>query len=423
MSNENNFYKLSVDLKEGWHGFSNETLWGEKVGEGLYRIDNIPFFANGISDGDIVKAEVSEDGLLKVKEVVERSGQVNCRVIFEDETDEATRKSVLKQLQSFGDYECYADFGLYAFSIPQKHLKPFSTILAELEEILDYEIDRYGIKDRIAIAGASGFVGQALQSAFVHTVIIGRDDSIEEIIAKLKGVDVLINLAGAPIIKRWSDNYKKLLYTSRIETTRKLVEAVNRSDINYFISTSAIGIYPNDKPCDETCMEYADDFLGKLCADWEKEALKCQKPTAVVRMGVVLGKEGGALRQMLLPFKLGLGGTIGDGKMMTSWIAIDDLVRMYGYLIEHKLAGIFNAVSPHPVSNAVLTKILGKVLHRPTFFPLPVAVLKLIYGEAASVMTDSKEVYPKALLDVGFVFDYPMIEEALGTILHLGEMK
>ena len=141
MSNENNFYKLSVDLKEGWHGFSNETLWGEKIGEGLYRIDNIPFFANGISDGDIVKAEVSEEGLLKIEKVVERSGQVNCRVIFEKETDEIIRKSVLKQLQSFGDYECYADFGLYAFSIPQKHLKPFSTILAELEEILDYEID------------------------------------------------------------------------------------------------------------------------------------------------------------------------------------------------------------------------------------------------------------------------------------------
>jgi len=269
----------------------------------------------------------------------------------------------------------------------------------------------------IALTGANGFVGKHLQNVFSHVVVLHRDDSVVTLLDKLKDVDVVINLAGAPIVKRWSESYKRVLYESRIETTRKLVEAVNQSEVKYFISTSAIGIYPNDKRCDESSIEYANDFLAKLCSDWEQEASKCIKPTAIVRFGVVLGKDGGALKKMLLPFRLGLGGVIGDGKMMTSWIHISDLLKMYQFLIAHKLEGVYNAVSPHPVSNSTFTKALGKALGRPTFMPLPVFVLKAMYGEASCVLTDSKEVYPKKIEALGFSFEYDTIDDALVEIL------
>ncbi|MBD3789466.1 MAG: TIGR01777 family protein [Campylobacterales bacterium] len=272
---------------------------------------------------------------------------------------------------------------------------------------------------KIALTGASGFVGSALQKTFTDCVIIiYRKDQVDDIIKKLQGVDVVINLAGAPIIKRWSDPYKKILVKSRIETTRRVVEAVNRSNIKHFISTSAIGIYPDDRVCDESCKEYANDFLGYLARSWEEEALKSTKPTTILRFGVIVGKEGGALAQMLTPFKLGVGGIIGDGKMYTSWIAIDDLMRVYQFIIGNRLTGIFNAVSPNPVSNYTLTKTLGRVLHRPTILPIPQFALRIMYGEAASVLTASKEVYPNALLNAGFSFDYPEIKGALEHIVN-----
>lgn len=269
---------------------------------------------------------------------------------------------------------------------------------------------------KIALSGASGFVANAIKQKFPNHIAIGRNDTVEQIKEKLKDVQVVINLAGAPIIKRWSESYKKVLYASRIETTKKIVQAINESDVEYFISTSAVGIYPDGKRCDESC-EAGDDFLGHLALDWEATAFTCKKPTAVLRFAIVLGKDGGALKQMLLPFQLGLGGIIGDGKMMTSWVDLEDLVRMYEFLIDKRLSGVFNASAPNPVTNYEYTKTLGKVLHRPTIFPLPEFVLKLIFGEAASILIGSKEVYPKALLDAGFEFKYPTIQTSLEHIL------
>ncbi|MFT7879870.1 MAG: TIGR01777 family oxidoreductase [Sulfurimonas sp.] len=270
---------------------------------------------------------------------------------------------------------------------------------------------------KIAITGASGFVGQALQESFRDTVSIQRDDDEAAIIEKLKGVDVVVNLAGAPIIKRWSDPYKKVLRESRIHTTDRLVSAINQSDVKHFISTSAIGIYPSDLPCSESCNTYADDFLGKLAKAWEEEAHKCHKPTTILRFGVILGKDGGALKQMLTPFKLGVGGTIGNGKMMTSWIHIDDLMGIYKLVIQKQLTGIFNATAPHPVTNYTFTKALGRALHRPTILPIPEFALRIMYGEAASVLTESKEVYPKNILKEGYGFTYTDIKEALEQIV------
>lgn len=270
---------------------------------------------------------------------------------------------------------------------------------------------------RVAISGASGFVASHLQKEFSDFVAIDRNDTHEQIVEKLKGVDAVFNLAGAPIIKRWSKSYKKVLRSSRVETTKKLVNAINESDVSYFISTSAVGAYPDDKAFDESFRGYGDDFLGKLAREWEDEAKKCTKPTAIVRFGVILGRDGGALSTMLPPFKMGLGGIIGDGQMMMSWIDVDDLVAMYLFLCEKKVAGTFNATAPNPVSNYEFTKALGSVLHRPTFLPLPEFVLGVIYGEGATVLTGSKEIYPNAIKQAGFTFKYPTIQGSLEHLL------
>jgi uncharacterized protein (TIGR01777 family) len=270
---------------------------------------------------------------------------------------------------------------------------------------------------KIALTGATGFVGTALRRAFGDHVVIERHDDEKTILAKLEGVDVAVNLAGAPIIKRWSDPYKRVLLQSRLETTEKLVKALNQSSVKHFISTSAIGIYPDNCRCDENCEKEADDFLGRLARAWESEALRCTLPTAIFRFGVVLGADGGALKQMLTPFRLGVGGVIGNGKMMTSWIDIDDLVAIYKFAIDRHLVGTFNCVSPHPVTNHNFTKALGRVLHRPTLLPIPEFALKLMYGEAASVLTGSKEVYPSRLQSEGFAFAYPEIESSLRHLL------
>lgn len=270
---------------------------------------------------------------------------------------------------------------------------------------------------KVALNGANGFVASHLRKKFQDYIIINREDTEKVILKKLKGVDVVFNLAGAPILKRWSESYKKTLISSRIDTTKKLVNAINRSEVKHFISTSAIGAYPNDNAYDETYKEYADDFLAKLTKKWEEEANKCIKPTAIVRFGVILGKDGGALAQMIVPFRLGLGGVIKDGLMMMSWIDINDLVDIYAHLIEYKLIGVFNATAPTPVTNYEFTKALGSILHRPTFLPLPEFVLKLLYGEASSVLTSSKEIYPVALQASGFIFKRKTIIDSLEHLL------
>lgn len=270
---------------------------------------------------------------------------------------------------------------------------------------------------KVAISGAGGFVAKYLKNEFKEFVEIKRNDTEEEILNKLKDVDAVFNLAGAPIIKRWNDKYKELLYSSRIDTTAKLVTAINKSDVRHFISTSAIGAYPDYEICDEFSKNRADDYLGYLTKKWEEEALKCTKATSIVRFGVILGKDGGALKSILLPFKLGLGGIIGDGKMMFSWIDIDDLVSIYKFILEHNATGMFNAVSPNPVSNYTYTKSLGKMLKRPTIFPLPIFILKIIFGEGSTVLSASKEIYPKTILDLGFNFKYKTIDESLKHIL------
>jgi uncharacterized protein (TIGR01777 family) len=282
---------------------------------------------------------------------------------------------------------------------------------------------------KVVITGSSGFVGQELKHMFqgmgydVSGVKREQLHEQEQLIKIMDKSDIVINLAGANIIARWSDEYKKELYDSRIDTTSALVDAFEKLENKpkLFISTSAVGVYNNQGEYTEDEMEYAKDFLGNLCIDWEAEALGASHlgiRTVVFRYGIVLGKNGGALKQMLLPFKLGVGGKIGSGEQGFSFIHLEDLKNAYQHIINnHDLEGIFNLTAPVPTTNLGLTKALGKSLKRPTFLPLPEFVLELIFSEGAKVLTDGQKAIPKRLLDSGFEFTYTNIEEAIENLV------
>ena len=279
----------------------------------------------------------------------------------------------------------------------------------------------------IAISGASGFVGTSLTKFFsnvgykvipISREILNNNNKLEEL---LNTTDIVINLAGANIINRWSESYKKLLYSSRIDTTSKIVKAINSisNKPKILISTSAVGIYDNISTYDENG-SFSNDFLSNLCQDWEKEALKAKNETtkvAIFRFGIVLGQEGGALQKMITPFKLGLGGTIGSGKQAFSFVHIDDLLNAYKFVIENSHEGIFNLTAPKPTTNKGLTLALGKTLKRPTILPVPEFVLKLIFSEGAKVLTDGQSAVPKKLLDLGFEFKFKTIEETIENLV------
>jgi uncharacterized protein (TIGR01777 family) len=276
---------------------------------------------------------------------------------------------------------------------------------------------------KVAISGASGFVGSYLSSYLskegYEVVAISKDDyqDIDILSSKVLESDIVLNLAGANIMQRWSEEYRKILYGSRIDTTKKIVKIINQSDKDiYLISTSAIGIYEDNIEQDEDNFTYANSFLSKICQDWESEARESKGKVAIFRFGVILGI-GGALKKMLTPFKLGVGGKIADGRQPFSYIHIEDLARAYEFAIKYRLEGAFNLVTPNPVTNSIFTKALGKVLHRPTIIPLPATILKLIFGEGATILTNGQRVLPKRLLNSGFKFKYGHIDDILKDLL------
>lgn len=282
----------------------------------------------------------------------------------------------------------------------------------------------------IAMSGATGFVGvpltRALQGSGWRVVSLGRQAFAGSAVAlaeQLKGARGIINLAGAPIVGRWTPAYKKTLLDSRIGVTRRLVKAMalmpERPD--FFISTSAVGYYAEGRRQTEEDHVQADGFLGRLTREWEQEAWGARDlciRTIIFRLGVVLGPDGGALKEMLAPFRLGLGGTIGSGRQAFSWIHRDDLIRAYlTALADPSWEGVYNLTAPEATTNAGLTCALGAALNCPTWFSVPELVLKLRFGEGAAVLTHGQEVFPERLLAAGFQFTYTTIDQAVRQCL------
>jgi uncharacterized protein len=301
---------------------------------------------------------------------------------------------------------------------------------------------------KVMVSGATGFVGKVLvkklqQRGHAVTVLtrsipqaaltLGSDcDYIHWDFNKLisaesfAGIDAVIHLAGESIAgARWNDAQKKKIYDSRIVSTRNLVESIiaNGKNIKSFVSTSAIGIYGNRSGREilDESSSTANDFLAQVCRDWEAEVTRKmnQLPTTtIMRVGVVFGKNGGALEKLLPLFKLGFGGPVASGKQVMSWIHIEDLADLYIYAIENKnVSGVLNATAPNPVSNAQFAKTMGKALNRPAFAWAPGFALELALGEMSTIVLDGQYVMPKRALEFGFNFKYPRVDQALEQIV------
>jgi uncharacterized protein len=297
----------------------------------------------------------------------------------------------------------------------------------------------------VVISGANGLIGSALAASLQsdgHHVLrlrrggvtdgdeIGWDPDAGRIDAPaLENVDAVVHLAGEGIGERkWSPDQKERIRASRIKGTSVLAAAVASREHkpSVFVSASAIGIYGNrgDEVLTEAS-EPGDDFLSDVCRDWEREsqtAADAGVRTVNIRTGIVLSKHGGALKNMLMPFKLGLGGKQGSGKQWMSWIALDDEIAAIRATIENEnLRGAVNLVSPNPVTNEEFAHTLGRTLHRPTVLPTPLFPLKLRYGGelVETLLLGSQRVQPTALEANGFAFKYPVLEPALAAIMRL----
>lgn len=236
--------------------------------------------------------------------------------------------------------------------------------------------------------------------------------------------DVIINLAGASIFSRWTEETKRAIGESRILTTRNLVEGIDprRAKSMTLFSTSAVGYYGfhGDEELTEDSSP-GNDFLARMAVEWETEALKAREKgsrVVITRFGIVLGKGGGALNQMIPLFRKFIGGPIGSGRQWFSWIHMEDLTQAFVYLLGRpEISGPVNLCSPSPIRNKDLAKALGKALKRPSFISAPGFMIKLVLGEFGSVILEGQRVIPKRLLESGFVFRYPDIGKALENIV------
>ncbi len=311
----------------------------------------------------------------------------------------------------------------------------------------------------ILISGGTGFLGSAFSDEIIKRYYqsgqevaitwLTRDKSqthpdaismmtYDELAKTDNRYDVIMNLAGAGIAdSRWSDERKEALLASRIKPTESLLAFIARTSNKpkLLLSGSAIGWYgtQGDKALTESS-SFETDFSHRLCEDWEQLALKATEysvPVAIVRTGVVIHPSGGMLGKLLTPFKFGVGGQLGDGQQIMSWISRDDWVGAAIFIIEQHLADsiethnntlsttsdtpalVYNLTAPNPVTNHTFTKDVGAWLHRPTIFTLPAPLLKLMFGEMSTLLIDGQKVLPQALLDAGYEFEQPTLELAL----------
>ncbi len=301
---------------------------------------------------------------------------------------------------------------------------------------------------KVVLAGGTGFIGSALIDALLgrgaQVVILTRDLPAAQrrwdgkVDARLwngrdpgpwvltvDGADAVVNLAGESVAGgRWTPERKLVLIKSRVDTTRALVAAIAQAAEKplVFVSASAVGFY-GESPSQE-CAEDSNrgtDFLAALCGQWERDARDAEKSAVRVvstRFGVVLGKGGGALAKMLMPFKLGVGGPLGSGRQPFPWVHLDDAVGTILFALdEAALTGPVNVTGPQARTNAEFTKALGRALHRPAFLPAPAFALRLALGEMSSLLLGGQNAPPKKLLARGYQFRHPTLDAALAALL------
>lgn len=299
---------------------------------------------------------------------------------------------------------------------------------------------------KILITGATGLIGSELVKLLVtkgHTIhylttdkskienqpnTLGfywnpQEGKIDE--NCIFGVDAIIHLAGANIAKRWTTAYKQEVIESRTLSAELLFNLVKKHpnhQIKQIISASGTAIYPDgiDKVYDETTKETEDSFLSNVVKKWEASVNVFQVlgiKVCKLRTGIVLSDKGGALPEMVKPIKLGFGSVMGSGKQLQSWIHIDDLVALYNFVLEKQLEGVYNAVSPNPISNEVLTKTIAKTVKKSLWLPnVPEFVMKLILGEMSYLLFSSKNLSANKILDLGFQFQFPDIKKAMADL-------
>ena len=284
---------------------------------------------------------------------------------------------------------------------------------------------------KIAISGGNGFIGKSLArklSTSGHEVIpIQRSllyGDVTELAAHIFGSEAIIHLAGSPILQRWTNKTKKTIFDSRVQTTKKLVEAISLIDGNnrpkIFISASAIGIYKAGHSHTEKSTNFSDGFMHKVVSSWEEASGTLPKNVrkVILRFGIVIGKESQTINKMKPLFNLGLGATIGSGKQAFPFIHIEDLTNAIVWSLENSEAtGIFNLVSPENITNKDFTLEFAKTLKRKAFLKIPTVLLKIAFGKAAMVLTESPIVIPEKLMAAGFEFTYPNIQECITEII------
>jgi hypothetical protein len=299
---------------------------------------------------------------------------------------------------------------------------------------------------RVTLTGATGLLGARLVAALRdrgdHVTVLTRDPGhaarqLGDVAAvgwnplaepapaeALEGTDAVVNLAGEPVAQRWSAAAKRAIRDSRVLGTRNLVHGLQAlaQRPRTLVSSSAVGYYGarGEEPIDEEAPP-GPDFLARVCADWELEAMRARDlgmRVTTIRTGVVLARSGGALAKMLPPFRLGLGGPIAGGRQYVSWIHVEDLVAIVlATLDAQEWRGAVNATAPEPATNAELTQALGRALHRPAHLPVPALAMRALYGEMAQVLTTGARVVPARALVLGYEFRHPRLEPALADLL------
>ncbi|MBP0029676.1 TIGR01777 family oxidoreductase [Roseofilum sp. Guam] len=300
---------------------------------------------------------------------------------------------------------------------------------------------------KIAVTGATGFVGRALVQQLIaekeQVLVLTRNPdkakriwpSGVEIVGysvttggewqrQISGCNGVVNLAGAPIAEeRWTAERKQILRDSRILGTEKIIEAIAAADPKpqVLVNTSAIGYYGTSETAEfDESSPAGDDFLAQLCVEWEQSAQAVSEygvRSVILRFGIVMG-DGGAIAKMIPPFKMFAGGPIGSGQQWFSWIHIDDLVNLILFALRQpQMQGTFNATAPNPIRMNDLASIMGNILNRPSWLPVPSFVLDALLGDGAQVVLEGQKVLPKKTLDSGFEFQHPNPKEALRKVL------